>query len=140
VKKLHLALIISIVAMVIPGAALAGRVAVSGTHSESEIKSACGKAQGGVSFTDDNGTYGCQSDGGSIKCTNGKCVGECSNCGAAIVHGKNPVIGVLSGTTLKAGASSTTKTATQPVHVKKPVAVSNSGGTSNSETHQGKKK
>lgn len=131
---------VSILATGVPGVALADKVGVSGTHSEQEIMTACGKAKGGVPYTDDNGTYGCQADGGSIKCTNGKCEGECRNCGPAIAHGKHPVVGVLSGTTLKAGANSTTKTTVRPTHIKTPVANSNLGGVSNNETHQGKKK
>jgi len=129
----HLALLLLAIAVGIPTAAFAGRVAVSGTHSEQEIMQACKNAKGGVPFTDDNGTYGCQADGGSIKCTNGKCIGECSNCGPAIARGKNPVFGVLSGTTLKTLRNSTIKTTVHPVHIKTPVA------DTNNDVHQKKK-
>jgi hypothetical protein len=133
-------MVLAAVATSIPGAALAGTVPVSGTHSELEITKTCGQAKGGVPFTDDNGTYGCRTTKGSVSCKNGTCTGTCDNCNPAIAHGKTPVFGVLSGTTLKAGANSTTKTTAQPIHIKTPVAESNAGSASNSETHQGKKK
>ena len=124
------------------GAALADTVPVSGTHSESEITAACGKAKGGVPFTDDNGTYGCRADGGSIKCTNGKCVGACDNCGSpTISRGKSPVLGVLSGTTLKAGPGSVAKSTPQtPTHKGMLVEQKDSGEMHKDETEHGKRK
>jgi hypothetical protein len=119
--------------------ALAATVQISGTHGEADIKSHCDSA-GGVYTTNDGGRYGCYAKGGEIECQNGKCVGRCETCGkgAAIAHKGDPILGVLSGTTLKAGTNARTKTTAAPTRVKRPVA--DSGGTSNTENHQGKKK
>jgi hypothetical protein len=121
------------------GRTLAGTVQVSGTHSAGDIKSHCDKA-GGVFFGGGEGGYGCTSAKGEINCTGtGSCTGSCATCGkAAIAHKGDPILGVLSGTTLKAGTNAPTKTTAAPIRVRRPVT--DSGGTSNTEAHQGKKK
>jgi hypothetical protein len=121
------------------GGAFAGTVKVSGTHNEADIEKHCNDAKG-VYFSSGS-TYGCSSTGGDIKCTSGNCVGSCKSCGPAIAHGKDPIFGVLSGTTLKKlGTDIPTKTTARPVRVKTPVADSSPGATSNNETRRGKKK
>jgi hypothetical protein len=118
--------------------ALAGTVVLSGTYSPQDIQGKCG----GGTFSADGGSYSCQTKKGTVSCNwDGKCVGECNTCGSpAIAHkGGATIVGVLSGTTLKAGTSTQTKTAPKPIHVKQPVGDNNSIGTTNSE-HQGKKK
>lgn len=139
-RDITLAIVILVAATCVPftGGALAGKVQVSGTHNEADIKSHCDAAKG-VYFTNDSGTYGCDAPGGAIKCTSGKCEGTCQSCGAAIAHGKGGVLGVLSGTTLKAATNATTKKTTKPVTVKRPVEQRNSGATSNTDVHHGKK-
>jgi hypothetical protein len=138
----------------------AGTVQVTGTHSPAEIAGAC-KAAGGVPFGSDAGgeDYGCETTKGQIKCNNGKCIGQCDSCGSpAIKHGgTDPVLGVLSGTTLKAGPSTPakggptaptkggpatpTKITGTPNPLKQPPIVDrNSGPANNGEAHQGKNK
>jgi hypothetical protein len=115
--------------------ALADSVIVSGTHSASDIKGKCG----GGTFSADGEGYGCVTKKGSVSCNwDGKCIGECNSCGkgAAIAHKGDPILGVLSGTTLKAGTNTPAKTTATPIRVKTPVAHS---GTDSTE-HQGKKK
>ena len=88
--------------------ALAGKVALAGTHSASDIKAACGG-----DFVADGAAYGCEKTAGdgsktSVTCNwDGQCQGSCKSCGggAAIVRGKNPVVGVLSGNPLKASGT-----------------------------------
>jgi hypothetical protein len=61
--------------------ALADQISISGTHSAAEIKATCDKVGG--QFSDiGGGGYGCRTDKGSVRCSNGSCVGECSNCKA----------------------------------------------------------
>lgn len=129
------------VSSVFTGTALADNVVLSGTHSASEIKAACG-----ADFVADGAAYGCSkkaSDGSTtnVSCNwDGQCQGYCKTCGPHIAHAKNPVLGVLSGGTLKAnvggaqavhGAGSTH----HPITVKseKPVGVI-------SQDHSSKKK
>ena len=90
------------------GAALADKVALSGTYSQSDILRSCVGAGG--DFTAAGGSYGCTTGKGSVSCTNGKCTGECATCGPAIRSKGSGVLGVLSGTTQKAGANA------PPVH------------------------
>jgi hypothetical protein len=141
VKKIS-AIFIFVIATAISNAALAGMVQVSGTHSESEIAGACKKA-GGVSFSDDNGTYGCETPKGNIKCTNGNCVGKCDSCGSpTIARGKGgPVLGILSGTTLKAGPGAVAKNTPQtPAGTKMPGEQKDSGAMHSDEMEHGRRK
>jgi hypothetical protein len=122
------------------GEAFADRVILSGTHSQDSILKSCVSAGG--SFSSGGGAYGCSTDKGSVTCNDkGKCYGSCDSCGKpATAHkGSGSVLGVLSGSTLKAGPNAPIKTTEKPIHVKQPVADSNSGTTTNTE-HQGKKK
>ena len=121
------------------GAALAGRVVLSGTHSESDILKTCVGAGG--TFSSGPGGYGCVTDKGQVSCNKGgKCYGECPNCGPAVKHKGATALGVLSGTTLKKiGTAAPTKPPVKPIHTKLP-ADSNPSATSNNEAHHDKKK
>jgi hypothetical protein len=122
------------------GEALADRVILSGTHSKDSILESCVAAGG--SFSSGGGAYGCSTEKGSVTCNDqGKCYGSCESCGKpATAHkGSGSVLGVLSGNTLKAGPPPPIKTTDKPIHVKQPIADSNSGATTNTE-RQGKKK
>ncbi len=142
VRKLFIALFVAAIAVgAFAGGANAGTKALAGTYSQSQIEKAC-SAAGGVPTTKDNGGYGCYATGGAVECTSGgKCVGKCATCGGpAVAHGgKGTVFGVLSGGTLKAGNTIATKNKSAPTTVRRPVAESHQGGTSSTQTHQGKK-
>jgi hypothetical protein len=116
--------------------AWAGKVVLSGTHSQTGILASCTKAGG--QFNSNDSGFGCTTDKGSVQCTTkGQCTGECATCGKpAIAHKGDPILGVLSGTTLKAGTNTPAKTTATPIRVKTPVAHS---GTDSTE-RQGKKK
>jgi hypothetical protein len=75
-------LLVSVMACCYIGIAQADRVTISGSHSSSEIKGACGAAGG--DYWEVGGSYGCvnecpNSNGGlgvcGVSCTNGKCEG-----------------------------------------------------------------
>lgn len=75
-------LLAAIVASGFIGVAHADKVSISGSHSSSEIKGACGAAGG--DYWEVGGSYGCvnecpNSSGGlgvcGVSCTNGKCEG-----------------------------------------------------------------
>jgi hypothetical protein len=135
-----LAMIIFAIAS-LTGAAWAGTVQVSGTHSESDIQSHC-SAAGGVFFpsTSPDSGYGCTAAGGSISCNkSGSCSGECATCGKpALARRGSTVFGVLSGATLrKYGGHTPTKNVAESVRVKQPMA--NERSPSDSETHHGRR-
>jgi len=115
-------------------AALAGTVILSGTHSRSSIKASCGAAGG--DYSGEAGHYGCTTKNGSVQCNNqGKCYGDCGNCGATASGGSGTVSGILrtpvGGVTLKPGNNPPPKRTAGPIRVKPPIAVSNPGGTPN---------
>jgi hypothetical protein len=65
------------------GAASAGTVSISGTHSSDEIRATCNRVGG--SFSEGGGVYGCtkqcSGQGCSVTCVGGKCTGQCPKCG-----------------------------------------------------------
>ncbi|MBI5265514.1 MAG: hypothetical protein HY852_27280 [Bradyrhizobium sp.] len=65
------------------GVASAGTIQIPGTHSTSEIKSACDKAGGFYSEYGDLYTCGknCGNDFCRVSCIGGKCLGTCPKCG-----------------------------------------------------------
>ena len=84
-------------------AALADRVILSGTYSQNDILKSCVGAGG--QFNSTPGGYSCSTDKGSVNCNkSGKCYGDCETCGSpTVAHKGGTILGVLSGTTLKAG-------------------------------------
>src|SRR5215217_4726616 len=81
------------------GVASAGTVQISGTHSESDIKSTCAAAGG--SYTTNGNAYGCLNTCGndlcSVSCIGGKCLGTCPKCGErrVPVYGGRDAVGSI---------------------------------------------
>jgi hypothetical protein len=65
------------------GAASAGHVSISGTHSSDEIRATCNREGG--SFGEGGGVYTCHKKCGGevckVTCVGGNCTGECPKCG-----------------------------------------------------------
>jgi hypothetical protein len=142
-RSVALAMIFAVTAAALTGAALAGTVQLSGTHSEGDIQSHC-SAAGGVFFgsTSSDSGYGCTAAGGSISCNRaGECTGECATCGKSptVAHGGGKtIVGVLSGTTLKKlGARTPTRTMAQSTRVRSPMV--NERGEGETESHHGRR-
>ena len=83
------------VASVFSAGAEAKVISLTGTHSASQIKTACG-ANGGSYWSNSQG-YGCEGTGGNVNCTNGgRCQGYCEKCGTRQSSGgRIGIIGVL---------------------------------------------
>ena len=108
-------------------AGLAATKVLSGTHSESEIKSTCSAAGG--TFTGGSGAaYGCFTDKGAVNCNSkGLCVGECAKC-AQVAKGVTGVLRPPASAGAASAAGRTTTTRRLPVNnVNQSVASQRSG-------------
>ena len=70
------------------GAASAGTIKLSGTHSSTEIESTCDREGGLFIVAPKTGGYGCVKGGNVVGCNSGgQCTGTCPNCAARRVPG-----------------------------------------------------
>jgi hypothetical protein len=115
-RKLHVPLLFlaisaaTIIALNCP--ASAETVPIAGTYSEHDIRDSCSRAGGRFTPSSNQtaGEYSCKTKKGEVNCNGNSCRGTCDTCGNPdIQKGKAGVLGILSGTTLKASAGTATK-------------------------------